>query len=375
MNYKNINNLKKIIGDKSFKKVFILTGKNSYYKSGASKIFEKILLNKTHKFYFKKSYYPEIEELKTINFNIKKFNPDLVIAVGGGSVIDYAKMANVLKFSLDIDKQIKKNSYKIKKKTFNLLAIPTTAGSGAEVTSNAVIYINKTKYSVENESLKPDEFIIMPELIIGASKKIKASAGFDAISQSIESLLSLKSTAQSVLYAKKSLKLSFKNYLNFVNNPSLNNTSQMALAANLSGKAISISKTTAPHALSYPFTAIYNISHGHAVSLTLNEFLKFNFENMFYSKSNFSLKERFKIIQKLAGTNSIFELIHYLKNIQKKAALETSFEKLGINIKKDYNRILSGVNPLRLNNNPIKIKTQDLHEILLNKKNEKKIIF
>ena len=62
----------------------------------------------------------------------------------------------------------------------------------------------------------------------------------------------------------------------------------MALAANFSGKAISISKTTAPHALSYPFTAFYNISHGHAVSLTLNDFLKFNFETMAYSKSKFN---------------------------------------------------------------------------------------
>jgi len=368
MNYKSINKLKKIIDNKTFKKIFILTGKNSYYKSGASKILPSILLNKIHKFYFKKSYYPEIKELKYIYLQIKKFNPDLVIAIGGGSVIDYSKIVNVLKFSFDVDKKIKKNTYKIKEKSFNLLVIPTTAGSGAEVTSNAVIYINKIKYSIEHKSLKPDKFILSPELIIRASKKIKASAGFDAISQSIESLLSLKSTAKSVFYAKKSLKLSFKNYLNFVNNPSLKNTFQMAIAANFSGKAISISKTTAPHALSYPFTAFYNISHGHAVSLTLNDFLKFNFENMAYSKSKFNLQKRFKIIQNLAGTRSILELILYIEKIKKKSALETNFKKLGIDINKDYGKILSGINPLRLKNNPIKIKGKDLTKILLSKK-------
>ena len=58
----------------------------------------------------------------------------------------------------------------------------------------------------------------------------------------------------------------------------------MSIAAHLSGKAINISKTTAPHAVSYPFTALYNISHGHAVSLTLNQFIKFNYENIKYRK-------------------------------------------------------------------------------------------
>jgi len=247
---KSYKEIKKIISEKSFKRIFILTGKNSFYKSGAYKIFRNILSSKNHLFYFKKSYYPEIKELKRINMKINQFQPDLLIAVGGGSVIDYAKIANVLKFSENLESQIKNSNYKLIKKRFNLLVIPTTAGSGAEVTSNAVIYINKTKYSIENKSILPDEFLLIPELIVGASKKIKASAGFDAIAQSIESLLSLKSNEKSVYYAKKSLQISFKNYINFVNKPSLKNTFQMSLAANLSGKAINISKTTAPHDLS-----------------------------------------------------------------------------------------------------------------------------
>ena len=65
----------------------------------------------------------------------------------------------------------------------------------------------------------------------------------------------------------------------------------MSLAANLSGKAISIARTTAPHALSYPFTSLYNVSHGHAVSLTFTEIIKFNYENMKRAKSNIDLKK------------------------------------------------------------------------------------
>ena len=370
--HENINknsqeNIKRFMDDKSFKKFFVITGKNSYFKSGANKIFDKILLNKSSFFYFKKMYYPEINELKRIIASINRFKPDLLIAIGGGSVLDYSKIARVLNLSVNLNNQIINSSYKIVKKRYKLLAIPTTAGSGAEVTANAVIYINKKKYSVENEKLKPDYFFLVPELIIKGPKKIKASAGFDAISQAIESLISIKSDSRSVNFAKKSLNISLKYFVDYINRPTIDNTFKMALAANLSGKAISISKTTAPHALSYPFTAYFKISHGHAVSLTLNECLNFNYNNINQARSKFSLKDRFNIIFKLAKVKNIVELEKYLTNIKKKTGLEINFKKLGININKDCNKILSGVNPQRLKNNPVPLETRDLYSILINR--------
>ena len=176
-----------------FKKIFVLCGKKSYSTSGAKSILTPILKKKNTKYYFKKSYYPEISELKNIIYMLRKFSPDLIIAVGGGSVIDYAKIANVLENTNNLHFQIKNSNYKIKKKATKLLAIPTTAGSGAEVTENAVIYINKVKYSVEGKNLKPDYFFLLPELVIKNSKKIKSSSGFDAIAQAVESMLSKKS--------------------------------------------------------------------------------------------------------------------------------------------------------------------------------------
>ena len=147
---------------------------------------------------------------------------------------------------------------------------------------------------MEGKAVKPDYFFLIPKFILNSSKIIKSSAGFDAISQAIESLLSNRSTHQSVIYAKESLKISLVNFQKFVNKPSYDNTMKMSIAANLSGKAISISKTTAPHALSYPFTSYFGIPHGHAVSLTLNDFLKFNYEHLKYSVSNFDLKKDIK---------------------------------------------------------------------------------
>lgn len=349
-----------------FRKIFILCGKESFIKSGAKKILNLILKKKSTYIYYKKSPYPEILELKKIIYSIKKFSPDLIIAVGGGSVIDYGKIANFLEIKGNVNLDIKNSTYKIKKTNTKLLAIPTTAGSGAEVTSGAVIYINKIKYSVENEKIKPDFFFLIPSLVINAPNKIKSSSGFDAIAQALESLISKRSNTKSKNFAKKSLEISLKYYLEFLKNPNNDNTSAMCLAANLAGKAINISKTTAPHAVSYPFTSLFNISHGHAVSLTLNKFLKFNYKYMSLSNCDFNLKERYNLIFRLTGSENINYLDQFLVNIKKKAGLEQNFNKLKINISRSYPKILSAINDQRLANNPIKLKKKDIKKILLN---------
>ena len=124
--------------------------------------------------------------------------------------------------------------------------------------------------------------------------------------------MSRRSNSRSVNYAKKSLKISFKNYLSHITRPTLDNSLKMLQAANLAGKAISISKTTAPHAVSYPFTSHLGISHGNAVSLTLNEFLYFNYKNLKKSDVKFNLKKRFELLFKISGNkiNSWFFKIH-----------------------------------------------------------------
>ena len=91
----------------------------------------------------------------------------------------------------------------------------------------------------------------------------------------------------------------------------------MLIASNLAGKAINISKTTAPHAVSYPFSTLFGISHGHAVSLTFEKFLFFNYQNINFSSSNFNLKKRYQIIFKSFNVKNINELCNKIKFIKK----------------------------------------------------------
>ena len=359
--------IKKFINDKSFKKIFVLCGKKSFVISGADELFTQRVSEKEIKLFYKKSELPILEELIEIINNIKNFKPDLILAVGGGAVMDYAKIANVVDVREDLADLIVNYSYPFQKKNTKLAVIPTTAGSGAEVTSNAVIYVKGIKHSFESDLLIPDNFFLIPEFLISAPNKIKASAGFDAIAQALESLVSRKSNDQSVDFASKSLRVSVNSFISFVNDPNMKNATEMSIAANLAGKAISISKTTAPHAASYPFTSLFNISHGHAVSLFFENFFKFNYDNLVKSETSFDLKKRFDLIFKLFDASNINDFNSKISLIKKKANLEDDLTKLDININQSSEDIIKGINLLRLGNNPVKIDGKDIYNIISNK--------
>ena len=353
----------KYINDKSFKKIFVLCGKKSFVNSGAENLLKNIS-NKEIKLFYKKSEIPILEELIEIIKDIKNFKPVLFLAFGVGSVIDYAKIANVVDIRPDLAELIVNYTYPFKKKYTKLAVIPTTAGSGAEVTSNAVIYVDGIKHSFESELLIPDYFFLIPEFLISAPNKIKASSGFDAIAQALESLVSRKSNDKSVEYASKSLRVSVNSFISFINQPNMKNSTEMSIASNLAGKAISISKTTAPHAASYPFTSLFNISHGHAVSLFFEKFFKFNYENIDKSETSFDLKKRFDLIFNLFDVQDINGFNSKISLIKKSANLEDDLTKFNIDIIKSSEDVLKGINLLRLGNNPVKIDGKDILNII-----------
>ena len=137
----------------------------------------------------------------------------------------------------------------------------------------------------------------------------------------------------------------------------------MLTASNLAGKAINISKTTAPHAASYPFTSLFNVSHGHAVSLFFEKFLTFNFENFDKSKDLFDLKSRYEILFKLYNVKNISQFTDQIKKIKKFSQLEDNLNTLNIDIYSNSKKIIDGINILRLKNNPVNLSKDDIFNI------------
>ena len=202
----------------------------------------------------------------------------------------------------------------------------------------------------------PDYFLF-PKLVINANSKIRSASALDGISQAIESIISLKSNKESVRYSLMSLDIFAKNLNNYFEKNNDKNTLQMCIASNLAGKAINISRTTAPHAVSYPFTSHYGIDHGHAVILTLKNFLNFNYRNIDKSISNFNLYNRYQEIFKITKTYDIWTKSFFRKNHKK---IESGYKKLGIDIDKFSNVITKEVNLQRLANNALKLSKSDI---------------
>jgi len=365
MNHIAENKLNSFIKNKKIKNILVITGKKSFNFSG----FKKLKVYKNFKYsitiLYKKNKIPEIKELNSIIKKINLINPDLIIALGGGCVLDYAKLANGLHNIKNLKKKIQSNSLKVKSKKTNILAIPTTAGSGAEMTRFSVMYINKIKYSVEHSLLKPDFYSLIPKLVINSSKIVRASSGFDAVAQALESIFSKKANIRSLKYSLKSLDYSIKNFLKFVNNPNSINAGKMQHAANLSGSAINIAKTNAPHALSYLFTSRFKIPHGIAVSIFFIEII-----NLYYftaqNKNNIKLIKRFNLLFKkikknnISGFNNLFENFFLDSGIKK--YLNKVLKKIRYQISNKFY-----FNFDRLNNSPIKILREDIIRLYLTK--------
>jgi alcohol dehydrogenase len=160
-----------------------------------------------------------------------------------------------------------------------VVAIPTTAGTGAEVTPFGTVWnhTEKKKYSIAGEDLFPQLAILDPELTLGMPTEVTIASGLDAISHAMESAWNRNATPVTLGLVAKSLRLSMQSLAAASENPAdIEARSSMMQASTLAGLAISQSRTALAHSISYPLTATYNLPHGLACSFTLPALLSFN---------------------------------------------------------------------------------------------------
>ena len=201
---------------------------------------------------------------------------DAVIAIGGGSVIDVAKVISSRRggFSPFID-GMQETSLGLF--ALPLYVIPTTAGSGSEVTPYAAIWDDsqKKKYSLEGPDLFPTAAYVDSELSFNLPQSISISCGLDAINQASESIWNLNATAYSMDIASRALKLGFDNLPKLIDGvPTLDARDGMSRCSLLSGLAISVTKTALCHSISYPLTAHFGVPHGLACAFTMPRILE-----------------------------------------------------------------------------------------------------
>ena len=225
---------------------------------------------------------PDISEIKNYINYFKDEKINLIVALGGGSVIDTAKIISLFiskdcNFSIDdfFEKKIQINHIK----TIPIIAIPTTAGTGSEVTQFATVWdmVGKKKYSISSEFIRPKIALYDGDFIKYLPDRTLKSAGLDTISHGFESIWNKNASKKSIEIATKSLKISLKilpQLLKDKNSKYLR--LEMLKSSCLAGIAISSTKTALAHSISYPFTTNFNLAHGVACSFTLPSLLNFN---------------------------------------------------------------------------------------------------
>lgn len=203
---------------------------------------------------------------------------DMIVACGGGSVLDAAKLASVLVTDEYGVKELLETPSRAQK-CVPIILIPTTAGTGAEVTPNAIVAVpeKSLKVGIVNENMIADYVILDARMIKNLPRKIAAATGVDALAHCIECYTSNKANPFSDLYALEGLDLILNNIMDACNDPeAMAAKNKMQIAAYYGGLAITASGTTAVHALSYPLGGKYHIAHGVSNAMLLVPVMRFN---------------------------------------------------------------------------------------------------
>lgn len=276
---------------KHHKRAFIVTD-TFLYQNGYTKPIEQKLdeMGITHTTFYNVAPDPTLACAKDGAAQMAAFRPDLILAVGGGSAMDAGKIMWVLYEHPDVDFQdmamrfcdIRKRVYTFPKmgECAYFVAIPTTAGTGSEVTPFAVITdeVTGVKYPLADYELLPKMAIVDADLMMNAPKGLTAASGIDAVTHALEAYASVMATDYTDGLALRSLKLIFENLPRAYANGSGDSRARenMANAACMAGMAFANAFLGVCHSMAHKLGAFHHLPHGVANALMIDEVLRFN---------------------------------------------------------------------------------------------------
>lgn len=341
------------------KRILLVTGKKSYEMSGAKKVLERKLKNERVKHFSDFSINPKFSDATRGAEIARLAGSEVIIAVGGGSVLDMAKL---IKAFMPIDANMGLQMVEGKTSVIDcgvpIIAIPTTAGSGSEVTQFAVVYVNSIKFSLSSPTLAPNAIILDGRLSMSGNDYQLACNALDAMAQAIESSWAIGSTTDSRRYAFQALEKGWHIIPRiFAETRDAKHIQQLVEAANLAGRAINISKTTASHAWSYAFTTHHNIPHGHAVWLTLPAIFQAHLnatdDDIVDSRGVQYFRRLMRKISELIDPKILSCPEKILKEFLATIGIEHEFDALGLISQDQRKFIASQVNIERMANHPV----------------------
>ena len=366
--YGSFKQLGSTLSQNNFRKLLLVTFRGAFAQANTAAIINEQMAGVEAYRFDDFSVNPKFHEAQAGSALLAEHGIDAIVAIGGGSAIDTAKAINVIAANGLSGESLDPGPLKITAKSVPLIAVPTTPGTGSEATHFAVSYHKGMKYSLASPAILPDFSILDPIFTLGLDPYLTGCCAFDALSQAIESLWAIGSTQESSGFARESIHGVLANVRQAVNHPDRETRLQMLLAANLSGKAINISKTTAPHAISYPITTYFEVPHGHAVALTLGHFVALNcrLAQQGQVQDERGVKHVLATMDALldaCGLSNADQFKPFWLELMSDCGLETDPRAVGIQTDADIDRIIADVNLERMGNHPVPVQAGDIRAI------------
>lgn len=219
---------------------------------------------------------PTLQQARELCAQCAGSRPDAVVAVGGGSVMDCAKLMAAAVTNPKMAEELP-GAQGIRVRGVRTVMIPTTAGTGAEATGNAIVMLpeERIKQGVVSPLLMPDGVILDPEMVRDLPAALTAATGMDALAHALECLISRKANPFSDMFAMRALTCILPHIeRSYRDGGDLQARENMQLGAFYGGMSIALSGTLAVHALAYPLSGRLHLSHGRAIALLLPPVMK-----------------------------------------------------------------------------------------------------
>ncbi|MFJ9556027.1 phosphonoacetaldehyde reductase [Nocardiopsis sp. NPDC101807] len=366
----SVSSVPELVESLSAGRVLIVHGARSFEESGASRMLGSFDGRTRVWQWYGFAPDPDIEDLERGLALVREMRPDTVVAVGGGSAMDMAKMLCAFEDvpPHEIEDRVRSGE-PVDRRRMGLALVPTTAGSGSEATHFAVLYVGDAKFSVSGRALLPDAVAIDPELSESCSAHRRAVSGMDAVSQAIESLWAVGACEESRNLARRGLKVLLSGIEDFVLLPHAGASRAMAVGSHLAGRAINLSRTTGAHALSYGLTRRHGVDHGHAVALTLGAFMDVHTRaaasdlrpGVRWSTHRRAVDD----LVRLFGASDPAGLGESFAGLGRRLGLAMELSAVGVRTSAEARELAGTVNAQRLRNNPVDFSHEELTDLLM----------
>jgi len=309
---------------------------------------------------------PTYDYLDKVKENFEGSKLDCIVGIGGGSTMDLSKGLATLHTN-NGDAINFRGFDKVKKRPLPVVTIPTTAGSGSEVTPFAVFIDTEEnwKFGINSEYNYPRISFLDPNVLDSCPSSVFASSGMDAMTHTLESFVAKNATELSRIFSHKAFKLLYENLVQISKgNKSMEVKTNLLVGASCAGIALMNSGAGPAGALSYPLGVYFNVPHGIAGSVFLPGVIKYNVDNGYYDY--YKLYDHIFAGKNISNKKKSYIFAEKITMLSEKLGIPTNLKGFGVKTDEDANKIINNSMQLEaaFDQNPIIFKQDQVIELV-----------